>query len=199
MQDHPVQPAGEHAAVSAVTAALGRLHARLRTADTALGPLTPPTGSEPALARLAAALETPLHPDLLAFYGSHAGADLLVRLDPDRHWPLDDRSPPLTAMNLTLLQLQDAAAAERLLENQLGHVFQSRQRAAGWFGRARPGADTLFLGFFETTRPAEELMLTIDNTTGYVLAEDPATGPVARLAERLATLLDALVPVPPAD
>ena len=93
---------------------------------------------------LAAALETAIHPDFLAYFG--------------RYW-----SDPIPASGLCgrveLLQLWNPADEERMIANQLGHVLQARRAK-------RPL--TLFLACGDDP----DQLYSLDNTSGEVLRED---------------------------
>lgn len=93
---------------------------------------------------LAAALETPIHPDFAAYFS--------------RYW-----SDPLPATGLCgrieLLQLWNPADEERLLANQIGHVLQQRR-----------GRQPLTL-FFACGDDPDQLY-SLDNASGAVLRED---------------------------
>lgn len=144
-----------------------------------------------ALDGLARALDGVLHPAIRAFYGSYWSADVEVRFDPDRAWP--EAPVPLAGQALTLLQVWDRKDAETLVRNQIGHVFQARNRARRWFRRARPVPQTLFVGVLPPMGPECDLLVTVDNESGFVWLEDAARGPAVRLAADLAAFLDALV------
>lgn len=98
----------------------------------------------PDFGGLAAALETPLHPDFTACFA--------------RYW-----SDPIPASGLygrlELLQLWNAADEERLVENQIGHALQKR--------RARQPL-TLFFACGDDP----DLLFSLDNASGEVLRED---------------------------
>lgn len=119
------------------------------------------------LARIEAALETTLHPDLKTWWGRWFSAHLEAEA-PD--------GP------LTLLQLWNAADGDRMVENQIGHIVAQRHARA-----------PLAL-FFACTEDGSDLQLTVDNTTGQVMLEPPGRKPLRVVAPDLATFIDELVP-----
>lgn len=128
-------------------------------------------GGEHDLAGLERALEHPIHPAVHAYYG--------------RYWSggLEARAPDGA---VSLLLLWNAADAERLVENLIGHALAKR--------RARGS----FTTFFACTEPDSELFLSVENTTGEVLLEEPGRRkPLRTVAESLPAFLQSLEPAPP--
>jgi SecY interacting protein Syd len=115
-----------------------------------------------ALDGLERALQTPLHPDIRAYY--------------ERWWsgPVLIQSPSL---RLQLILLWNEDDADRLVENLIGHALdQRRQRVP-------------FSVFLATTEPEGEEMVSVDNTTGAVVLELPGGRQRRTLAPSLASLL----------
>ncbi len=121
-------------------------------------------------AGLERALETGIHPDIKAWYGSYWSGDLEATA-PDGH--------------VSLLFLWNAQDAERLVENLIGHAM-AKQRAKSEFSV-----------FFACTEPDSELFLSVENRSGQVLLEKPGYPPVRTVAESLAEFLRLLEPAPP--
>lgn len=115
------------------------------------------------------ALELPLHADIKDYYGRYWSAALAAAA-PD--------GP------VSLIQLWNDADAARLVENLLGHALAKR--------RAR----TPFTVFFATTDPDSDLFLSIDNSSGRILLEEPGRPPLRTVADDLASFLDRLSPTP---
>lgn len=116
--------------------------------------------------RLELALETPVHPDIKAYY--------------QRYWsdPLPARSPQ---GQLNLLFVWNEEDYERLRANLIGH-------ALGRIKLKQP----LSL-FFGCTYP-EEYVLAIDNSSGQVILEQPGKKSRDPVAASLAEFLDLLQP-----
>ena len=112
------------------------------------------------------ALETALHPDIKAFYGSFWSDSL-----------------PLAAEEggLTLIQVWNDDDFERLAENIIGHALAKR----------RVGAP---LTVFVATADEDELILSVDNETGAVVLEEPGSPPIREISPSLANFLDRLEP-----
>ncbi|MBY4677977.1 SecY-interacting protein [Marinobacterium arenosum] len=124
--------------------------------------------SEDMFARLAAALEQPIHPDLVAYYC--------------RYW-----SDPLPAQcpdgELSLLQVWNPDDMERLRGNLIGHALAKRKQR-----------QPLTL-FFATTEPDGNYFLSIDNQSGEVWLEQPGKKPLRKLADSLADFLATVEPM----
>ena len=115
------------------------------------------------------ALQTRLHPDIRAFYGSFYSN------------PLPMRAPDGP---LTLLQVWSDRDFERLLENVIGHAL-GQQRAR------------LPLSVFIAVTDEDDLNLCVDNEHGRVVLERPGEAPLREIAPSLAVFLDSLEPVVP--
>ncbi len=116
------------------------------------------------------ALETEIHPDIKAYYGSFWSGGLEAEA-PQGH--------------VSLILLWNAEDASRLIENLIGHALAKR--------RARAPLSV----FFACTDQDSELFLSVENTTGEVLIEKPGHKPVDVVAGSLASFIDSLVPAPP--
>lgn len=118
---------------------------------------------------LASAVEAPIHPDICAWYGSYWSGHFEAQSDEGR---------------VSLIQLWNRDDFERLIENLVGHYMALR--------RARQP----FTVFFANTDPDSHLFLSIHNTTGEVVLEEPGgKGPRKVVESDLATFLDRLAPL----
>lgn len=124
------------------------------------------------LAGLERALETPLHADIKDYYGTYWSGGLEATA-PEGH--------------VSLILLWNAADADRLVENLIGHALAKRQ------------ARSPFTVFFACTEPDADTFLSIDNATGRIVLEEPGRAPLRTVADNLEAFLDTLVPAPPAD
>lgn len=116
------------------------------------------------------ALETPIHPDVKAFYGRYWSGGLEAEAA-DGH--------------VSLLLLWNADDADRLIENLIGHALAQR--------RARAPLSV----FFACTEADSDLFLSVDNHSGQVVLEAPGQRPLRTVAPTLADFLDGLRPAPP--
>lgn len=116
------------------------------------------------------ALETEIHPDIKAYYGSFWSGGLEAEA-PQGH--------------VSLILLWNEEDASRLIENLIGHALAKR--------RARSPLSI----FFACTEQDSDLFLSVDNATGNVLIEKPGHKPVDVVAESLASFIDSLVPASP--
>ncbi len=121
------------------------------------------------LAGLERALETPLHPDIKAYYGAYWSGGLEAEA-PEGH--------------VSLILLWNPEDGQRLVENLIGHALAKRQ------------ARTPFTVFFACTEPEADEFLSVDNETGQVLLEQPGRKPIRTVAENLEQFLRTLVPAP---
>jgi len=118
--------------------------------------------AEPAdLGGLERALEVPLHPDLVAYYGSYYSDSFAART---------------AEGGLTLIQVWSEADLERLIANQIGHALAKR--------RARAPL-TLFVALTDE----DDLILALDNASGAVVLEHPGRAPLREVAPSLGALL----------
>lgn len=113
------------------------------------------------------ALEVPIHPDIVAYYGSY-WSDTLEATADEGH--------------VSLIQLWNLQDFDRLIENLIGHAL------------AKQKIKQPFTVFIATTDPESELFLSIDNQSGKVLLEEPGKPPLREVEENVATFLDRLKP-----
>lgn len=132
-------------------------------------PLPRPPAND--FAGLAHALDTPIHPDIRAYYEAFWSGHLEAEA-PEGH--------------VSLLLLWNDADVDRLIENLIGHALAQR--------RSRSGLSL----FFGCTEPESDLFLTVRNDTGEVQLERPGYRPIRTVAPSLASFLERLVPAPPA-
>ena len=116
------------------------------------------------------ALETDIHPDIKAYYGSYWSGGLEAEA-PEGH--------------VSLLFLWNDADARRLMENLIGHSLAKRRARAS------------FSVFFACTENDSELFLSVDNDTGRILLERPGYKPIRTVAESLEAFLGSLEPRSP--
>ncbi len=118
---------------------------------------------------LACALDTPIHPDLIAYY-SHLWSDPI----------------PVSCQEgeLSLLFIWNDADYERLRANLIGHALTKRKLRLPL---------TLF---FACTEPDANYFLSLDNDSGEVLLEQPGRKPLRTIAPSLAEFLGTLQPNP---
>lgn len=130
------------------------------------------SGNNSLFERIAEALETEIHPDIISYYS--------------RYWsdPLPARAPE---GELSLLLVWNEDDMERLRGNLIGHALQLRKQK-------QP-----LTFFFACTEPDGEYFLSIDNQTGEVLLEQPGRKPLRNLADSLADYLDTLEPLTISD
>ena len=121
-------------------------------------------------APLASALETDIHPDITAYYGSFYSGGLEAQ---------SSEGP------VSLLQLWNQSDTDRLIENLLGHAI------------AKSRAKAPYSVFFACTEIDSELFLSVENHTGHVILERPGYKPERTIAASLAEFIDDLTPAPP--
>jgi SecY interacting protein Syd len=117
---------------------------------------------------LANAVESPIHPDICAYYSAYWAGTLEAR---------SQEGP------VSLIQLWNHEDFDRLIANLIGH-FMAKQRIK-----------CPFTVFFANTDPDSEFFLSIDNESGQVLLEEPAKAPLRVVEQDLATFLSRLTPV----
>ncbi|MGI9327760.1 MAG: SecY-interacting protein Syd [Pseudomonadales bacterium] len=126
------------------------------------------SGHLPAdFAGLENALQAAVHPDFKAYFSSFWSGSL---------------ESTATDGHVSLLQLWNPSDRDRLIENLIGHVLEQR--------RAR-GPLSLF---FACTEADSDLILTLHNSTGEVLLEQPGRKPLRTVAASLTAFIDSLVP-----
>jgi len=120
-----------------------------------------------SFAGLANAAEVPIHPDIQHYYSSFWAGSLQGKTD---------EGP------LSLIQLWNEEDFERLITNLVGHLFMKMR------------SKQPFTVFFATTEEDSELFLSIDNTTGRVLLEEPGKPPLREVETDIAAFLNRLEP-----
>ena len=116
------------------------------------------------------ALETDIHPDIKAYYGSYWSGGLEAEA-PEGH--------------VSLLFLWNEADGRRLVENLIGHSLAKRRARAS------------FSVFFACTENDSELFLSVENDTGRILLERPGYKPIRTVADSLDAFLGTLEPRSP--
>lgn len=116
---------------------------------------------------LANAVESPIHPDVIEYYSSFWSGSLEGSA----------KEGPVS-----LIQLWNPEDAERLIENLVGHLFSKNQ------------SKLPFTTFFATTDPDSEFFLSIDNTSGKILLEEPGQPPIKEVESNLLSFLQRLQP-----
>jgi SecY interacting protein Syd len=112
------------------------------------------------------ALEVEIHPDIKAFYASHWGS------------PMDFTA---SEGGLTLIQIWNDDDFDRLVENILGHAMAKQRIKAP------------LTIFFACTDEGEHI-LSVENSTGRVVLEEPGSPPIREVSPSLAAFLDRLDP-----
>jgi len=133
-----------------------------------------PTLREPCndFAGLERALETPIHPDIVDYYGRYWGQNLECT-SREGH--------------VSLILLWNQEDIDRLIENLIGHsLSQKRSRSP-------------FSIFFANTEPDSDYFLSVQNTSGRVVLERPGRKPVREVAPTLAAFLARLDPADSPD
>ena len=113
------------------------------------------------------ALELDVHEDIRDFYGTFWSAGLEATSEEG---------------HVSLIQLWNLQDFDRLIENLIGHALAKRRQKHS------------FTAFVATTDADSELFLSVDNTTGRVLLEDPGHLPKREVDENLASFIDRLTP-----
>lgn len=116
---------------------------------------------------LANAVEADIHPDIQAFYGSFWSGTLEADSEEGQ---------------VSLIQLWNPYDFERLIANLVGHALM----------KIRAGLP--YTVFFANTDPDSELFLSIDNTSGAVLLEEPGKPPLREVETDVQTFLNRLTP-----
>lgn len=116
---------------------------------------------------LAHALELDIHPDICSFYSCYWSGTLGAT---------SQEGP------LSLIQLWNEEDFDRLIANLIGHAM-AKQRLK------QP-----YTVFFANTDPDGELFLSIDNTSGAILLEEPGRAPIKTVESDIQTFLARLKP-----
>ena len=119
-------------------------------------------------AGLANAVESPIHPDALDYFGSFWSGSLQGKTI---------EGP------LSLIQLWNPEDFDRLVANLIGHLM------------AKKNANLPFSLFFATTDPDSELFLSIENNTGRILLEEAGSPPIKEIDKSLSDFLKRVSPV----
>ena len=114
---------------------------------------------------LANALEAPIHPDIQAYFGAFWSGCLQAK---------SHEGP------VSLIQLWNSEDFDRLIENLIGHLFVKQR------------AKMPFTVFFATTDPDSELFLSIENSTGKILLEEPGRPPIKEVDANICDFLNRL-------
>ena len=120
-------------------------------------------------AGLSNALETEIHPDICQYFSSFWSGSIETT-SKEGH--------------VSLIQLWNQEDFERLIKNLLGHAIEKRNRK-----------HQLTI-FFAITEWDSELFLSIENSSGHVLLEEPGKAPLRKVDDNLATFLNRLTPSP---
>ena len=116
---------------------------------------------------LANAAEAPIHPDIQTYYSQYWAGTLLGKTEEGE---------------VSLIQVWNPDDFTRLLENLVGHLFHKIL------------AKQAFTVFFANTEEDSELFLSIDNSTGAILLEEPGRPPIREVAPNLADFLNRIEP-----
>lgn len=129
-----------------------------------------PVPQEPKVdfAGLANALETAIHPDLIAFFSGF--------------WSSTIEAKSIEG-HASLIQLWNQEDFDRLIENYIGHSIAKRK------------SKEPLTFFFATTEADSEYFLSVDNTSGAVLLEEPGRPPLKQVDDNLLNFLQRLKPV----
>ena len=120
-----------------------------------------------SFAGLENALELEIHPDIKAYYGHYWSGTLEANSEEGQ---------------VSLIQLWNDEDFERLIANLIGHALNKQRTRSG------------FTVFFATTDPESELFLSIDNTSGSVLLEEPGRAPLKQVDTNINSFLARLTP-----
>jgi len=113
------------------------------------------------------ALGTTIHPDIVEYFSSF--------------WSSTIEGKSIEG-HASLIQLWNQADFDRLIENFIGHALAKRQLKEPL---------TLFIA---TTEADSEYFLSINNSTGAVLLEEPGRPPLRQVEDNLETFLRRLTP-----
>ena len=116
---------------------------------------------------LSHALELEIHADIKAYYASYWSGTLEADSSEGR---------------VSLIQLWNAEDFDRLIANLIGHAMVKQKSRQG------------FTVFFANTDPDTELFLSIDNSSGAILLEEPGKPPLRQVETDIHTFLRRLKP-----
>jgi SecY interacting protein Syd len=128
-----------------------------------------PVRQEPpvSFAGLSNALELEIHPDIQAYYAGYWSGTLEADSDEGR---------------VSLIQLWNTEDFDRLIANLIGHALAKQKSRQG------------FTVFIANTDPDTEMFLSIDNTSGAILLEEPGKPPLRQVETDIHTFLRRLKP-----
>lgn len=113
------------------------------------------------------ALDVDIHPDIKSFYGGYWGSSMVLEAEEG---------------GVTLIQVWNHDDFDRLVENILGHAMAKQRIKAP-------------LTIFIACTDEGEHILSVENTTGRVVLEEPGSPPIREVSPSLADFLDRLEPV----
>ena len=116
---------------------------------------------------LSHALELEIHADIKAYYASYWSGTLEADSSEGR---------------VSLIQLWNAEDFDRLIANLIGHAMVKQKSRQG------------FTVFFANTDPDTEVFLSIDNSSGAILLEEPGKPPLRQVETDIRTFLRRLKP-----
>jgi SecY interacting protein Syd len=116
---------------------------------------------------LSNALELEIHPDIKAYYASYWSGTLEADSSEGR---------------VSLIQLWNVEDFDRLIANLIGHAMVKQKSRQG------------FTVFIANTDPDTEIFLSIDNTSGAILLEEPGKPPLRQVETDIVTFLRRLKP-----
>ena len=116
---------------------------------------------------LANAAEAPIHKDIQDYYNLYWSGTLNGKTDEGQ---------------VSLIQIWNPEDFTRLLENLVGHLFYKIR------------AKHPFTVFFANTEEDSELFLSIDNSSGAILLEEPGRLPIREVAADLTSFLNRIEP-----
>ena len=117
---------------------------------------------------LSNALETEIHPDICRYFDSFWSGSIETTSQEG---------------HVSLIQLWNLDDFNRLIKNLLGHAMAKKRQK-----------HPLTI-FFATTEWDSELFLSIENSSGQVLLEEPGQEPLQKVDDNLTTFLARLTPV----
>ena len=120
-----------------------------------------------SFAGLENALEIEIHPDIKKYYGTYWSGTLEAN---------SSEGP------LSLIQLWNEQDHDRLIENLIGHSLNKKK------------AGKPFTVFFATTDPGSEYFLSIENSTGTIILEEPTNKKIREIESGITAFLERLAP-----
>ena len=120
-----------------------------------------------SFAGLENALEIEIHPDIKEYYGTFWSGSLEA----------DSSEGPLS-----LIQLWNEKDYDRLIANLIGHSLNKKKSGSP------------FTVFFATTDPQSEYFLSIENSTGKIVLEEPTSKKIREIESGINTFLERIAP-----